>query len=65
MIMTQRKLSLFSCEAGWLHLLQSPRYESLTVFIAFLPDSDMFEEYSEDDFGRENSLQSDDPGSGR
>ncbi|GAB1294246.1 hypothetical protein APTSU1_000947900 [Apodemus speciosus] len=26
-------------------------------------DSDMFEEDSEDDFGRENSLQSDDPGS--
>lgn len=53
---TQRKLGLFLCEARWLYLVQSPRYEPLTVSIDFLPDIDMFEDNVEDDLGRENIL---------
>uniref|UniRef100_A0A8C6MQA0 Uncharacterized protein n=1 Tax=Mus spicilegus TaxID=10103 RepID=A0A8C6MQA0_MUSSI len=47
--MTQRMLNLFLCEAVWLHLLQSPRYESLTVSVDFLPDIDTFEDSIDDD----------------
>lgn len=43
----------------------SSRYGSFTVSICFLPDTHMFEENTEDDLGRENSLQSNDLGSGR